>query len=270
MRFQASFPLLAPLLAMALAPPAAAHGDLPLAPCLERSLVARERARLWPGPAHDPSGRAWPGAGNTQGPADFVIVGHEAMWDANGIVADGPDTLTVPTGARVRWHRSVGLHTITDGRGLDDPEAGRRFDYLLDDTHADFDTTFGEPDTIPFFCAFHDPEMRGVLVISTSASVDPDDPPLALRFSQPPVPNPSRSGVSFSVGLPQSRRVELDVRDIQGRQIAALHHGELPAGEHVFRWRGTLPDGSPARAGVYFAWLTDGSRVMARRFSLLR
>jgi hypothetical protein len=164
----------------------------------------------------------------------------------------------------------VGLHTITDGRGLDDPEAGRRFDYLLDDLVADFDTTFGSPDTIPFFCAYHEPHMRGVLVISTSASVDPDDPPLSLRFSAPPRPNPARSAVTFAVGLPETRRVELDVRDLQGRQVASLHHGDLAGGEHTFRWRGTLRDGSPARAGVYFAWLTDGSRVMAKRFTLLR
>ena len=269
MRLPASLPLLLALCSATWSAPAAA-GDLPLAPCLERSLVQRERARLWPRLSHEPDRRAWPGAGDTQGPADYVIVGHEQHWDANGIVADGPDTLIVPPGARVRWHRSAGLHTITDGRGLDDPESGRLFDYLLDDIHADFDTTFGEPDTISFFCAFHDPEMRGVLVISANASVDPDDPPVALRFSRPPIPNPSRSGVSFAVGLPQSRNVELDVRDVQGRQIARLHRGELAPGEHVFRWRGALPDGSPARAGVYFAWLTDGSRVMARRFTLLR
>ena len=267
MRSLVTRPLLASLLGLVLAAPSMA-GDEPLAPCLERTLAQRERVRFAMA-GNEPVDRAFPGS-DLSAPADFVIVGHENTWDANGVVADSPDTLIVPPGARVRWHRTAGLHTITDGRGLLDPNAGQRFDDLLDDTHPDFDTTFVEPDTIPFFCAFHDPEMRGVLVISANASVDPDDPPLALRFSQPPIPNPARSVVTFSVGLPTARPVALDIRDLQGRQIASLHDGELAAGEHTFRWRGTTRDGSPAKAGIYFAWLTDGSRVMARRFTLLR
>lgn len=248
----------------------AARGEHPLAPCLDRTLAARERVRLALASESAPHQRPWPAADDLLAPDDFVIQGHSTEWDANGVIEGGPDTLVVPTGASVRWHRASGLHTITDGRGLDDPEAGRMFDYLLDDTHADFDTVFSRADTIRYFCAFHDPHMRGVLVISASASVDPRDPPLALRFSRPPAPNPTRRAVAFAVGLPAARRVELDVRDIQGRQVAALQHGELPAGEHVFRWNGTLRDGRPAAAGVYLAWLTDGNRVMSRRFTLLR
>lgn len=258
------------LAALAAATPARATGDRPHDPCRGRAMALQDRLRLFFELRSREFGRAWPGRTGFSGPADFVIVGHGSEWDADGTLDGGPDTLVVPTGARVRWHRAVGLHTITDGRGLDDPEAGRRFDYLLDDTHADFDTTFTEPDTIRFFCAYHEPDMRGVLVISTNASVDPVDPPLALRFSAPPVPNPARSVVTFAVGLPRTRPVKLDVRDVQGREIAALHRGDLAGGEHVFRWRGTLPDGSPARSGVYFVWLTDGDRVIARRFSLLR
>lgn len=255
------------LLAIGAGTASAGSPDLPLAPCLERTMVARERHRValaWSEPA------AWPGAPERAGRADFVIVGHETLWDANGVVADGPDTLIVPRGARVRWHRAAGLHTITDGRGLGDPLAGARFDYLLDEAHASFDTTFGEPDTIPFFCAFHDPGMRGVLVISANAGVDPDEPPSALRFSSPPFPNPTRGVVRFAVGLPESRAVTLDIRDVQGRRIATLHRGDLEAGEHTFRWRGTDAGGGLVRSGVYVAWLSDGRRIMARRFTLLR
>lgn len=261
-------PLL-PTLTLLLLATLARAGDLPHAPCLDATFAARGAARegLLAARAF---GARWPGAGESAGPADFTILAHEEEWDANGVVADGPDTLVVPVGARVRWHRAVGLHTITDGRGLADPAAGARFDYLLDEAHPDFDTTFGAPDTIPFFCAFHDPSMRGVLVVSASAGVEPLEPPVALRFSRPPIPNPGRSVVLLSVGLPAGANVRLDVRDIQGRRLATLHDGALPAGEHQFRWRTIGADGRAARAGVYFAWLTDGTRVMTRRFSVLR
>jgi plastocyanin len=200
---------------------------------------------------------------------DFVIRGYDDVWDSDGARLSSPDTLLVPVGSRVRWHRESGLHTITDGRGLDDPDAGAHFDYLLDDVRPDFDTTFAAPDTVDYFCAFHEPHMRGVLVISANASVPPAGPPSALEFTRPPAPNPSRGAVTFAVGLPAARRVEVSIHDITGRRIAVIQRGELPAGEHLLRWRGTTDAGARVPSGIYVVWLSDGQRVMARRFTIL-
>jgi hypothetical protein len=191
------------------------------------------------------------------------------VWDADGQPATSPDTLVVPIGARVRWHRSSGLHTVTDGLGADDPNAGRRIDYLLDSVHPDFDTTLTEPDTLNYFCAFHDPTMRGVVIVSANASVPPAGPPAVLSFTRPPWPNPSRGGVTFTVGLPAEQKVTIEVLDLAGRRVAQLYRDALPPGDHPFHWRGVDASGARCAAGTYLVRVTDGQRVTARRFSLI-
>ena len=97
---------------------------------------------------------------------NYVIDALDQTWDADGNFLTEVDTLVVPTGSTVRWHLVTGIHTLTNGKDESDPLAGRSFDYLLDEGHRDFDSTFTAPDTLDYFCDFHLPSMVGTLIIS--------------------------------------------------------------------------------------------------------
>src|SRR5438034_555228 len=129
-------------------------------------------SRRGPGPARGSLGARWPSAQPVEGtPALHVIGALDDSWDADHDPETVTDTLVVPLGSTVRWQLVSGLHTLTSGSGPADPAAGRGFDYLLDPQHAVFDSTFRAADTLQFFCYFHEPRMRGVVIISANASV---------------------------------------------------------------------------------------------------
>lgn len=211
----------------------------------------------------------WPSG--PQGPAPgFVILALDHAWDADGDPSTGVDTLVVPVGSTVRWKLGSGIHTLTNGTGPGDARSGTRFDYLLDDAHPMFDSTFTAPDTVQFFCFFHSPGMAGVLVVSANASVPGERIPTRISFSRPPTPNPSRGTVSFSVVAPREQKVGIDVIDATGRHVATIQRGALAAGEHPFKWRGRDDAGTLAPAGIYVIQLQAGALSATRRVSLLR
>jgi len=84
----------------------------------------------------------------------------------------------------------------------------------------------------------------------------------ALALSSP---NPLRGAATFSFSLPKGGLALLAVTDVEGRRIATLADGAVPAGEHSARWSaaGIAP-------GVYTVTLRAGERTIARRFVLLR
>lgn len=201
---------------------------------------------------------------------EYVIRALEHGWDVDGSQETPTDTLVVPVGSTVSWQLVAGIHTLTNGRDAGDPEAGTRFDYLLDEQHPRFDSTFTSPDTVEYFCFFHEPGMRGVLIVTSSASVPGERPPSRLSFSHPPRPNPTRGTVTFGVGMPREQKVRIEVLDLLGNRVALLHEGPLTAGEHPFRWRGVTDRGDRARAGVYVVVLRSGVATEVRPVTLLR
>jgi hypothetical protein len=83
------------------------------------------------------------------------------------------------------------------------------------------------------------------------------------------MPNPSRAGTTFAVGLPHAAQVDLRILDLQGRDVAAPATRSLSAGRHrlTFTPAGT----SPLGPGVYFArLLVDGRAAGTRRFIRIR
>jgi plastocyanin len=211
----------------------------------------------------------WPAAPQSSVPA-YVIRALDHGWDTDGSAETATDTLVVPAGSTVRWQLVTGIHTLTSGRAADDPDAGSAFDYLLDEQHPQFDSTFTAPDTVEYFCFFHEPGMRGVLIVTSSAGVPGERLPSRLAFTRPPRPNPSLGAVSFDVGLPSEQKVRIEVLDLLGTRVAVLHDGPLAAGDHPFRWRGVTDRGDRARAGVYVVLLRSGAMTIAREVSLLR
>ena len=212
----------------------------------------------------------WPAASPEDARPAYVIRALDHSWDADGNAQTATDTLVVPQGSTVRWQLVSGLHTLTSGKDAGDPDAGAGFDYLLDEKHAQFDSTFTAPDTVNYFCFFHEPGMRGVIIVTSSAGVPGERLPSRLAFTQPPHPNPSHGAVSFGIGLAREQKVRIEVLDLLGVRVALLHDGPLAVGEHPFRWRGVADNGERARSGIYVVILRSGAMTIVREVSVLR
>ena len=68
--------------------------------------------------------------------------------------------------------------------------------------------------------------------------------------------------------LAQESRVRLTVCDVQGREVAVLADGMLPAGEHAADWERTA--GHATSAGMYFICLDTVVGRLVRRVAVLR
>ena len=91
-------------------------------------------------------------------------------------------------------------------------------------------------------------------------AVDPH--PITALALAPVAPNPSHGGSRVSYALPTETRVRLRVLDLQGRVVATLVDGIMPAGGHEAVWNGSTPGGA-ASSGLYFVRLeTDGKRLV--------
>jgi hypothetical protein len=96
------------------------------------------------------------------------------------------------------------------------------------------------------------------------------DPALVTALQLAPVaPNPTRGGARVSFALPAEAGVRLRVVDLQGRVVATLVDGVVPAGLHEARWDGTGPGGA-ARPGLYFVRLEAGGKQAVRSVILVR
>jgi hypothetical protein len=96
--------------------------------------------------------------------------------------------------------------------------------------------------------------------------VEPDPNPVAQDFALNPVyPNPFNARAMLSFNLAAGAEVKLSVFDPQGREVACLYQGWLPAG----RYR-TPFDASALPSGAYLARLTAGSFEQIRSLALVK
>lgn len=116
--------------------------------------------------------------------------------------------------------------------------------------------------------------MRPDLWPMTYERMIPGDPypshpePPKLVFSA--YPNPFRGESILQFVLAEPRQAEVGVFDPSGRLITRLHSGLLPAGQSNLRWNGTLRNGQPAPAGVFFLRLATPDTLLTRRIVRLR
>ena len=94
--------------------------------------------------------------------------------------------------------------------------------------------------------------------------LDPDR--LALQAS----PNPFNPRTVITLRLPRGERAVLEIIGVDGRRVAGLWNGPLPAGVHAFAWGGETEAGSRAATGHYFARLAQGKDVRTLRLLLLK
>jgi len=82
-----------------------------------------------------------------------------------------PEELTVNIGDTVEWVWSTGLHTVTSGVDLVDPNLGILFDQALDSGNPLASYTFDQPGEIPYLCRFHfGLGMTGIIRVGTGVT----------------------------------------------------------------------------------------------------
>lgn len=89
---------------------------------------------------------------------------------------------------------------------------------------------------------------------------------LTLSFA----PNPARGPVDIRFSLAEPGPAELEVFDVAGRRVAALHDGWLGSGAHTLRWDGRDAGGALAPPGAYRARLRTTAGQASRAFVRIR
>jgi len=85
-----------------------------------------------------------------------------------------------------------------------------------------------------------------------------------------PYPNPFNPSTTVSFDLAVPGRAELAVYSLDGRRVAVLASGELPAGRHTAVWDGRDERGRPAASGSYACRLWTPAGVISRRLTLVK
>jgi len=82
-------------------------------------------------------------------------------------------------------------------------------------------------------------------------------------------PTPSSGETRIAYFLPREARIRLSVLDAQGRNVAVLASGLIPAGHYRADWDGHRPGGA-APAGLYFVRLEGLEQPLVRRLVIAR
>ena len=91
----------------------------------------------------------------------------------------------------------------------------------------------------------------------------------ATFFLAAPRPNPARGSVGIVFGLPRREAVEVAVLGIDGRRVATLASGILPAGRHALTWDRRDARGARVASGVYLVRASSPSGTGVRKVTLL-
>jgi flagellar hook assembly protein FlgD len=83
-------------------------------------------------------------------------------------------------------------------------------------------------------------------------------------------PNPFNPTTTISFELPKKSRVVLDIFNLLGRRVKALHDGIMPAGTHSIIWNGLNEAGEEVTSGIYFYRLRSDDRTACKKMVLLK
>lgn len=182
-----------------------------------------------------------------------------------------PRDIVIDVGDTVTWSNPEGMfHSVTDGAGAADPEAGFRFDtYFLGDPEQTFAYTFPDSGTFLYFCRFHEAlAMTGTVTVKGPAGtgVGSSVAPTDLHA----MPNPARDGTTLAFALPHSMEVRADVYDLAGRRVRELFRGRLAKGIQTLQWNGRDQRSVDVPSGVYVMRLEAPGASSSIRVTLLR
>lgn len=85
-----------------------------------------------------------------------------------------------------------------------------------------------------------------------------------------PYPNPFNPSTTVSFDLAVAGRAELAIYALDGRRVATLATGELPAGRHAAVWDGRDDRGRAVASGSYACRLWTEEGVISRRLTLVK
>ncbi|MCB9291577.1 MAG: thrombospondin type 3 repeat-containing protein [Lewinellaceae bacterium] len=83
-------------------------------------------------------------------------------------------------------------------------------------------------------------------------------------------PNPFREEVYIRLYLPEAGPTTLEVFNLNGQQVAALHSGYLDAGYQDFRWKGADNGSRQLSSGIYLVRLQTKEGTRTTKVSLMR
>jgi hypothetical protein len=83
-------------------------------------------------------------------------------------------------------------------------------------------------------------------------------------------PNPFNPSTQLSFALSRQGSVRLQIYSVQGRLVATLIDGELPAGPHSVTWQGRDDAGRMVSSGAYIVRLEAPDATQSRRITLMK
>jgi plastocyanin len=212
------------------------------------------------------------GENSALAPSDSFLVASFYFDENHDGFATQVDTARIVQGQVVLWKWVGGSHTITSGTGASDPQAGVLFDQPINSISPSFSFQFNSVGVFPFFCRPHEAfNMKGVVVVSAPAAVEPVSPPAGRAgFRRSPWPNPTRGTASFEFALTRSGRARAFVLDPQGRRVTTLFDRDFVAGTYRSSWDGRIQAGGIAPPGVYLLRLEWPGSAAARLMTVER
>jgi hypothetical protein len=109
----------------------------------------------------------------------------------------------------------------------------------------------------------YQPGDENIIVDSSVLASNGQPPAIATVVQTPqlyaPYPVPANGPVNFSFFLPQAGRTSLEIVDAQGRTVAVVKQGELPAGYHQVNY-----DLTELASGNYFVKLQQGELLRTK------
>jgi len=93
--------------------------------------------------------------------------------------------------------------------------------------------------------------------------------PDVTRFL-PVYPNPFNPGTNLAMDLAKPGHARIVIFDVKGRRVTTIQDGDLPAGQHIFRWEGRDGAGRAVAAGVYLARMDADGVQESRRLALIK
>ena len=79
-------------------------------------------------------------------------------------------------------------------------------------------------------------------------------------------PNPATGYIQLNFHLPQSRELNIEILDLQGRRVDLLLRGTQNPGIYLIQWQGEASSGSFVPDGHYLLLMRSGDRVYTEKF----
>jgi len=176
------------------------------------------------------------------------------------------DSLTVVQGQGGLWARDYENGTVVCNESGTDQIIPFHPEWDLADADMQREDYPGWQDYLPISLQYQD----GLVFMNRDPVSAPEQPIPGALYLSDPWPNPGNPAFSLTMIGREGAPSELSLHDIQGRKLAGLWRGAMPAGGlqlHFKAGQGSMPD---LPSGVYFLRARSGDRVQSKRWVLLR